>query len=95
MNQYKVKHDNYTTPKSAWEEIAHLIPKDKCISDPFYCNGSSGMYLRELGFECIHNNEDFFLHNRGDIVVSNPPFTIKKQILQRLVKLEKPFILLH
>jgi hypothetical protein len=88
------KHDDYMTPKSAWEAIIHFIPKDKVIWEPFYGDGRSGQMLRELGLNVIHQDEDFFLHNRGDVVVSNPPFTLNEKILERLVQLEKPFILI-
>ena len=30
------KHDDYMTPKYAWENIQHLIPKDKVIWEAFY-----------------------------------------------------------
>jgi hypothetical protein len=88
------KHDDYMTPKSAWESILHLIPKDKVIWEPFYGDGQSGEILRELGLNVIHQDEDFFENNRGDIVVSNPPFTLNQPILERLVALDKPFILI-
>ena len=87
-------NDEYTTPKSAWENIIKYLPTNKVIWEPFYCDGTSGRYLEELGFEVIHKNEDFFENNHGDIVVSNPPFSLSKKILERLVKLDKPFILL-
>lgn len=88
------KHDDYMTPKSAWEAIKHLIPKDKVIWEPFYGDGRSGQILREVGFEVIHQDEDFFENNHGDIIVSNPPFTMIPQVLERLVKLGKPFVLI-
>jgi hypothetical protein len=88
------KHDDYMTPKSAWENISHLIPKDKVIWEAFYCDGKSGEYLRELGFDVIHEDINFFEENRGDIVVSNPPFTKVPEILSRLKSLEKPFIMI-
>jgi hypothetical protein len=88
------KHDDYMTPKSAWESILHLIPKDKVIWEPFYGDGQSGQMLRELGLNVIHNDEDFFENNRGDIVISNPPFTLNQPILERLIELDKPFILI-
>lgn len=87
-------HDDYMTPKSAWEDIKHLIPKDKVIWEAFYGDGTSGQYLKELGFNVIHEPIDFFQHNYGDIVVSNPPFSQAKNILNRLIELDKPFILL-
>ncbi len=82
------------TPKSAWESIRHLIPPDKVIWEAFYGDGNSGKYLTELGFQVIHEDLDFFQHNLGDIVVSNPPFSKTKEVLQRLRQLEKPFILI-
>jgi len=82
------------TPKSAWENIQHLIPKDKVIWEAFFGDGKSGDYLTELGFNVIHEKIDFFSNNKGDIVISNPPFTMKKEVLTRLVKLDKPFILI-
>jgi hypothetical protein len=88
------KDDDYYTPKSAWEAIQHLIPKDKTIWEAFYGDGKSGEYLQELGFNVIHKEEDFFIHNYGDIVVSNPPFSMKKEVLTRLKDLKKPFILI-
>jgi len=55
---------------------------------------TSGDYLNDLGFNVIHNEEDFYENNRGDIVVSNPPFSDKKKIILRLIELDKPFILI-
>ena len=81
------------TPKSVWEHIQHLIPK-KVIWEAFYGDGKSGDYLKELGFDVIHEEVDFFENDLGDIVVSNPPFSMAKEVLIRLKKLNKPFILI-
>jgi len=89
-----LKHDDYMTPKYAWEHIQHLIPKDKVIWEPFYGDGTSGTHLRELGFEVIHRPIDFFENNLGDIIVSNPPFSQSKQVMSQLKKLDKPFIMI-
>ena len=89
-----MKHDDYMTPKYAWENIKDYIPKDKKIWEAFYGDGESGKYLTELGFETIHQEEDFFENNRGDVVVSNPPFSLSKEVFARLVELDKPFILI-
>ena len=86
--------DSYMTPKYAWENIAHFIPRDKIIWEPFYGNGESGKYLQELGFETIHEPVDFFENNLGEIIVSNPPFSKVKEIMKRLMELDKPFILI-
>jgi hypothetical protein len=88
------KFDDYCTPKHAWSDIQHIIPRNKLIWEAFYCDGKSGQYLRDLGFNVIHENVDFFNTNNADIIVSNPPFSQTKQILTRLKLLDKPFILL-
>jgi len=89
-----IKHDDYMTPKYAWENIKDFIPKDKIIWEAFYGDGKSGKYLEELGFKVIHEEIDFFNEDRGDIIVSNPPFSLSKEVMERLFILDKPFILL-
>ena len=89
-----LKHDDYMTPKSAWENIQQFVPKDKVIWEAFYGDGLSGKYLTELGYEVIHEPIDFFENNKGDIIISNPPFSKKKEIYTRLRELDKPFIML-
>jgi len=37
-----IKHDDYMTPKYAWENIKHFIPKDKVIWEAFWGDGTSG-----------------------------------------------------
>ena len=88
------KHDDYMTPKSAWENIQEYIPKDKVIWECFYGDGQSGEDLRSLGFEVIHKEIDFFESNEGEIIISNPPFSKKKEVFARLIELDKPFIML-
>jgi hypothetical protein len=93
-NKASLKDDDYMTPKIVWESIKDYIPKNKVIWEAFYGDGKSGQYLRELGFDVIHEPIDFYKENRGDIIVSNPPFSDKMKILRRLKELDKPFILL-
>jgi hypothetical protein len=93
FNATFTKHDDYMTPKSAWEDIQHLIPK-KTIWEAFYGNGKSGSYLKELGFDVIHEDIDFFENDLGELIVSNPPFTKVPKVLERMVALDKPFILI-
>ena len=92
---FRRDEDDWMTPKSAWRDIAHLIPRDKVIWEAFYGDGVSAKHLRELGFRhVVHEPIDFFTSNRGDIVVSNPPFSKIPEILERLLELDKPFVLI-
>jgi|TARA_R110002111_G_scaffold262488_3_gene338787 hypothetical protein len=89
-----IKHDDYMTPKSAWEAIQQFIPKDKVIWEAFYGDGFSGRHLQDLGFEVIHEEVDFFENDLGEVIISNPPFSQTKEVLKRLLVLDKPFILI-
>jgi len=94
MNTYKTD-DEYYTPKHAWEDIVRFIPKDKVIWEAFKGNGDSAEHLRQLGFEVLCDDEDFFKSQaKGDIVVTNPPFSKAKAVLERLVELDMPFIII-
>jgi len=93
-------HDQYYTPKSAWEKINKLIPKDKVVWEACMLNShlsKSPQYLKELGNEVVYNTSwDILKENHGDIIITNPPFEtkIKIAILKRLVELDKPFIII-
>jgi len=90
------KDDAYMTPKEVWESIAHLLPKDKILWECFYGDGKSGEYLTELGFQVEHHDIDFFDDPPFDydILVSNPPYSIKPKVFKRLAEIDKPFMML-
>jgi hypothetical protein len=87
------KHDEYMTPFSAWKNIEQYIP-DKIIWEAFYGDGRSGKYLIELGFKVINESVDFFENDMGEVIVTNPPFSKTKEVMNRLMILDKPFILI-
>ena len=87
--------DNYITNKIAWEQIKEYIPKNKVIWSPFYCDGKQKEYFTEMGIDIIHEDKDFFSYvPEYDIVIDNPPFSIKKEVLSKLHELNKPFIII-
>jgi len=106
MNSYICKKQNpdetndWNTPDYAWDAIASFIPRDKTVWLPFYNDGYAGDYLAKKGYSVIHRNEDFWKNDRGDCVVDNPPYKVKGivkvklRIMERLIKLNKPFCLL-
>tara|TARA_R110000868_G_scaffold94231_1_gene260164 strand:- start:58 stop:558 length:501 start_codon:yes stop_codon:yes gene_type:complete len=89
-----IKHDDYMTPRYAWENIKEYIPNNMVIWEAFYGDGKSGTHLKDMGFDVIHEQVDFFENDLGEIIVSNPPFSKSKEIMNRLLVLDKPFILI-
>ena len=86
--------DNYTTDKNGWEIIKDFIPSNKKIWAPFYCDGKQKEYFKEMGYDIIHEDEDFFLNNKGEIIIDNPPYSKWFDICFRLKQLDKPFIII-
>lgn len=97
------KYDDYYTPKSAWENINHIIPKDKIIWEGCMLNSylsQSPTYLSDLGNNIIYSHDYDILvdspETEYDMIITNPPFTtdIKIKILKKLVEIDKPFIII-
>ena len=91
--------DQYNTTPEIWEMIAHLIPKDKILFEAFLkdnWSSKSAIILRDMGFNVVGDPTiDFFNElPEYDIIVSNPPYSMKKKIFQRLAVIDKPFILI-
>lgn len=95
------EHQELYTPYYAVEPIVKYIPKSYRIWCPFDAEWSSFYQtFRENGFDVIRSHidegKDFFLYEPDDydVIISNPPFNIKDQILERLYNLNKPFAVL-
>jgi hypothetical protein len=88
--------DDYETPNYVWDLILKHVPKNAVIYEPFYLNGRSGEYIKSKGYNCIHEDTDFFDDNnyKYDCIISNPPFSKRKEILEKLKQINKPFSLI-
>ena len=102
ISSYK-KQDIYYTPEWAVESILKYIPKDKVIWEP--CCGKLNMtnVLKENGYTVISTDiemdkkYDFLTYEpeeNYDYIITNPPYTIKTEIIKRCYELKKPFMLL-
>ena len=99
-------NDEYMTRKSAWEDIFPYIPDrfkngNTVVWEPFFGNGQSAKYLREMGFKVYSKNEDFFKVTKEKLdskkiglVITNMPFSHKQKVFERLKELGIPFVLL-
>lgn len=77
------------------------IPKDKIIWCPFDEEWSAFYRrLKEEGYNVVRSSlkdgQDFFTYepNKWDMIVSNPPFSSKDKVLERLYSFKKPFAIL-
>lgn len=89
------KQDNYETPFASFELISQYIDKSKIIWSPFYCKGLISSHWNHLDIKHIHIDKDFFTYEPEDydIIVDNPPYSIKQKIFKKCVELNKPFAL--
>lgn len=96
------KEDNELyTPAYAVDPIIKYLPKNKIIWCPFDCDWSAFYQrLKETGYKVVRSSlqegQDFFEYepNKWDIIVSNPPFSLKDKVLKRLYSFNKPFAIL-
>jgi hypothetical protein len=96
------KQDEYYTPAYAVKIILPYIETSKVIWCPFDTKDSNFVKLLKLnGNKVIHThikyNEDFLNYRptfEWDLIISNPPFSLKQQILKKCLDYNKPFALL-
>ena len=100
LSSDKTDNELYT-PFYVVDPIIKYLPKDKIIWCPFDEKWSAFyVRLRELGYRVIRSSlsdgQDFFKYEpeRWDLIVSNPPFSIKDKVLERLYSFQKPFAVL-
>ena len=94
--------DEYYTPKEAVIPIIKYLKKEMVVWCPFDTEDSEYVKCIQANgnkviFSHIDNGENFFSFEpkeRYDVIISNPPFSLKDDILKRLDKLNKPFAIL-
>lgn len=97
------KNDECYTERYAVEPLLEFLEpfKKSIIWCPFDTEESEFVKVfKEYGFNVVYshidNGQDFYLYEpeEWDLIISNPPFTNKKQLFERVLKFEKPFALL-
>ncbi len=94
-------NDEFYTPIYAIKPLLKYLDNYKTIWCPF--DNEDSYFVKELekaGHKVIYthilNGEDFFEiePDNYDCIVSNPPYSLKNEVLNRLFKLNKPFAML-
>jgi hypothetical protein len=96
------KKDEYYTPRILVEPIIKYLKPSSTIWCPFDTENSEFVLaLKEKGHRVIYSHiiygQDFFNYEPSepyDYIISNPPFTKKLDVLERLYKLDKPFAMI-
>lgn len=94
--------DECYTPFYAVDPLLEFVDKDKVIWCPFDEEWSAFVQtFKENGNKVIYSHlsagQDFFNYEPNehyDIIISNPPFSLKDKVLERLYSLGKPFCIL-
>lgn len=98
----KTKNDERYTPAILVKPILEYIPKGSTVWCPFDLKNSEFVIaLKEHGCKVIYSHistgQDFFKYEpkeHYDYIVSNPPFSCKLSVLEKLYTLNKPFAML-
>lgn len=94
--------DEYYTPTYAVALLEPYIFRFKTIWCPFDTEDSNYVkYYRQLGYKVIATHidagQDFLSFTpdfKFDVIISNPPFSLKNEILEKCYQYKKPFALL-
>ena len=97
------KQDEYYTPKCAIYPIIKFLKPGSTILCPFDTEDSNFVkVLREQGFNVLHihisEGKDFFklrkIRTKVDYIISNPPYSKKTEVFEKLFELNIPFAML-
>jgi hypothetical protein len=97
----KSKNDEFYTPSYAIKPILEYIKPNSKIWCPF--DTEESLYVKVLSeaghtvyYSHISNGRDFFTSDvpNCDYIISNPPYSLKSEVLKRLFEIGKPFAML-
>lgn len=88
--------DEFQTPKEALIPLLPYLNKKWKIWECAWGGGSLAKHLIEYGFTVVGDATDDFLLNQRecDAIVTNPPYTLKDEFLERAYIIGKPFAFL-
>ncbi len=98
VNSFK-KQDEYYTPPILVKPIIEYLKPNSTVWCPFDTQDSEFVIeLRKAGHKVIYSHiwlgQDFFNYEpkqEYDYIISNPPFSRKLEVFQRLYEIDKPF----
>lgn len=101
---FQKKNDEFYTPKHIVEELLKIIKisKNKIIWCPFDTEESNFVKVftkkgYKVIFSHIKEGKDFYKYQpkKWDIIISNPPFSKKRILIEKCMSFKKDFVLLY
>ena len=101
---YQKSNDEFYTSKETVEKLLKILklPKNVVIWCPFDKHESEFVRQFSKTYDIIashiDNGQDFYKYcpkRKWDLIISNPPFSKKRILIERCMKLKKPFCLLY
>ena len=92
--------DECYTPENAIYPLLPYIKDFKTIWDCAFGSGLLAEHLNKFGFNVVgHINYDFLKQDSDkitgfDIIITNPPYSLKDKFLEKLFEIDKPFAML-
>ena len=89
------KYDEIDTPLEALNPILLHIKKDWKVWECAFGRGIMYNNLKRIGFNVVSSDVSFFEEDIDcDIIITNPPYSIKRKFIQRAFELKKRFAFL-
>jgi len=87
--------DEMFTPEYAIFPLLPYLNKDWIIWECAYGKGALSTHFKNAGFNVVGNGSDFMKTNENcDVIITNPPYSLKEEFLQRAYNIGKPFAFL-
>ena len=97
-DKYGGTNNECYTPEIAIHPLLPFLDKSKIIWDCAYGTGRLAEHFRKQGFKVIGADEDFLGSDWDDecydIIITNPPYSLKDEFLEKAFKIGKPFAFL-
>ncbi len=101
LNRHMNKNqDDFETSESAYRVLSIGSLKGKVVWDPFFCSGAAGSKIKKVfnAKKVLHHNKDFFDQStrpkKYDVIITNPPFSLMKKVLEAILATGKPYAIL-
>lgn len=89
--------DNFQTPRIAWEYLKPFIDPTWVIWECAWGEGQLYNFIKEDGYAIVGSDkeEDFMKTDLDcDCIITNPPYSLKDEFIERCYQIGKPFALL-